>query len=589
MGLDELKKIYANPRNMANESTIDEVETSKTASYKFEEKIADNIRKFISTYATPEFDALEVHHYEESDSKYHSDIYVENTRNGKQVWIEAKKNKYANLGSSSFKYADGKWSCTTLSEDEPLAELYLDVLEEHASKFITFCKDYLGKDDIQIPTDLTEDLVDAWKDSGNISDTENDVQFITNKIPIEGFGVMISEFYKTAKDEPVHYVQVADDLYIIDPAYNPLGLMTRNGSGLMSLTEAYRIGRIQFRLKGQHHTSVSGEDVMYYSVFLDVKILSDDDNDTTRYSCSFLTPEKFPVVERTYDRLDEAEEIRLLTHVSVDNIKNIIKTVKTDNKRFSKTQFSKYFKVNSINWCILCNRDENLAIAAVLDNDPFNGHYFIAEIQRLKRGYGKTLIEEIVKRYRKVWLMSDPSASDELLGYYRGLDMKEIVATNPSKKSTTHFFCTKQCDFEKLEQHCKDMWGKPDDDTSIGEADRDIGGDASDFNISGKKVWIDDIRPAPAGYRWFKTVHAFIDYAHENGVDDIVLYDTDHDAGEYQTEGGDYVVCFRYLERCGVKDVLVHIHSSNPVGANSIRKIISRNKANGWREIRNTN
>lgn len=335
MSLDELKKIYANPRNVANESTIDEVETSKTASYKFEEKIADNIQKFISTYVTPEFDALEVHHYEESDSKYHSDIYVENTRNGKQVWIEAKKNKYANLGSSSFKYADGKWSCTTLSEDEPLAELYLDVLEEHASKFITFCKDYLKKDDIQIPTDLTEDLVDAWKDSGNISDTENDVQFITNKIPIERFGVMISEFYKTAKNEPVHYVQVADDLYIIDPAYNPLGLMTQNGSQLMSLSDAYRIGRIQFRLKGQHHTSVSGEDVMYYSVFLDMKILSDDHN-TSMYSCSFLSPEKFPVVEEMDDVIGESEDVKLLTHVSEDIIRNIIDTVKTDNTRFNK-------------------------------------------------------------------------------------------------------------------------------------------------------------------------------------------------------------------------------------------------------------
>lgn len=155
----------------------------------------------------------------------------------------------------------------------------------------------------------------------------------------------------------MYYIQIADNLYIIDPDYNPLGIVTKNGSDLMSLSEAYRIGRIQFRLKGQHHTSVSGEDVVYYSVFLDVKILSDKENDTSSYSCSFLTPEKFPVVE--------------------DAARN----------------------------------------------------------------------------------------------------------TN--------------------------------------EAEKDIGGDASDFNVNGKKIWIDDTRPAPDGFKWIKTVNDFIDYAHENGVSDV--------------------------------------------------------------------
>lgn len=55
----------------------------------------------------------------------------------------------------------------------------------------------------------------------------------------------------------------------------------------------------------------------------------------------------------------------------------------------------------------------------------------------------------------------------------------------------------------------------------LDEAKKDIGGDASDFNVEGKKIWIDDIRPAPDGFEWIKTVYDFIDYACENGVDDV--------------------------------------------------------------------
>jgi hypothetical protein len=129
-------------------------------------------------------------------------------------------------------------------------------------------------------------------------------------------------------------------------------------------------------------------------------------------------------------------------------------------------------------------------------------------------------------------------------------------------------------------------------ETCLKEADSDIGGDKSDTEAeiaSGKKIWIDDIREAPDGYIWIKTVREFIDYCVKNGLDDIELIDTDHDAGDYQNDGGDYIRCFDYLDYCGIPDITVHIHSANPVGANNIRRIISKNGENGWREIRNTN
>lgn len=123
----------------------------------------------------------------------------------------------------------------------------------------------------------------------------------------------------------------------------------------------------------------------------------------------------------------------------------------------------------------------------------------------------------------------------------------------------------------------------------LAEADADIGGQKSDsIPANGVKIWIDDIREAPAGFKWIKSVNDFIDYCYENGIDNVTLIDTDHDAGDYQKFGGDYIRCFDYLEANDCEGITVHIHSANPVGANNIRRIITKNKDRGWKEIRNT-
>lgn len=123
----------------------------------------------------------------------------------------------------------------------------------------------------------------------------------------------------------------------------------------------------------------------------------------------------------------------------------------------------------------------------------------------------------------------------------------------------------------------------------LSEAGADIGGEKSDtVPQEGVKLWIDDIREAPKGFKWIKSVNEFIDYCCENGVGNISLYDTDHDAGDYQKDGGDYIRCFDYLEACGCDNITIHIHSANPVGANNIRRIITKNKEKGWKEIRNS-
>lgn len=101
------------------------------------------------------------------------------------------------------------------------------------------------------------------------------------------------------------------------------------------------------------------------------------------------------------------------------------------------------------------------------------------------------------------------------------------------------------------------------------------------------KLWVDDLRPTPSGYIWVKSVKAaktaIWQYEH-NMIDDNILIDLDHDAGDYVSEGGDYIKLLDWLEAKNIVDTgySFHIHSMNPVGIQNMRAII---KKNGWREI----
>ena len=110
------------------------------------------------------------------------------------------------------------------------------------------------------------------------------------------------------------------------------------------------------------------------------------------------------------------------------------------------------------------------------------------------------------------------------------------------------------------------------------------------------KLWLDDVRPAPEGYVWLKSVNdakTFIldkerefAYLFRRGVYKadylISLIDIDHDAGNFANDGGDYIKLLDWLEETG-RDYPIRIHSMNPVGVANMRRIIERN---GWKEIR---
>jgi hypothetical protein len=106
------------------------------------------------------------------------------------------------------------------------------------------------------------------------------------------------------------------------------------------------------------------------------------------------------------------------------------------------------------------------------------------------------------------------------------------------------------------------------------------------------KLWVDDVRPAPAGFFWARTVNR----AKEIIIDNEELFkvnlgkptyrieviDIDHDAGDYASDGGDYIKLLDWLEETG-RNYPIHIHSMNPVGVENMRRIIQKN---GWTEVR---
>lgn len=99
------------------------------------------------------------------------------------------------------------------------------------------------------------------------------------------------------------------------------------------------------------------------------------------------------------------------------------------------------------------------------------------------------------------------------------------------------------------------------------------------------KLWMDDVRPAPEGYVWCKSVNQAKHYIcvwEYQMFKEIELIDIDHDAGEYACDGGDYIKLLDWLEETG-RNYPIRIHSMNPIGVANMRAIIKRNS---WTEVR---
>ena len=94
------------------------------------------------------------------------------------------------------------------------------------------------------------------------------------------------------------------------------------------------------------------------------------------------------------------------------------------------------------------------------------------------------------------------------------------------------------------------------------------------------KLWIDDIRPAPDGVIWCKSVNqakaAITAYEHQYSYDNILI-DLDNDVD-------DYFKILDWLEEKNIVDTgyFFKIHSKNPVGIIKMEDII---RNNSWRLV----
>ena len=88
------------------------------------------------------------------------------------------------------------------------------------------------------------------------------------------------------------------------------------------------------------------------------------------------------------------------------------------------------------------------------------------------------------------------------------------------------------------------------------------------------KIWLDDLRPAPEGYIWCKSVNEakrIIVSAEES----ISVIDCDHDLGDFANQGGDAIKLLDWLvERETFYPV--EIHTANPVGRANMESVLAR-------------
>ena len=107
------------------------------------------------------------------------------------------------------------------------------------------------------------------------------------------------------------------------------------------------------------------------------------------------------------------------------------------------------------------------------------------------------------------------------------------------------------------------------------------------------RIWLDDLRPAPEGYVWCKSVNETKSYIIRTLICwlrlnkeiqyPLEILDIDYDSGEFYKDGGDYIEILKWFEKTQTHCPPIRIHSANAVGVANMRRIIERND---WKEIK---
>lgn len=90
------------------------------------------------------------------------------------------------------------------------------------------------------------------------------------------------------------------------------------------------------------------------------------------------------------------------------------------------------------------------------------------------------------------------------------------------------------------------------------------------------KIWLDDLRPAPAGFIWCRSVNEAKNVIAESETSQTIeLIDCDHDLGDYAADGGDGIKLLDWLLERGTL-YPVALHTMNLVGRENMRRMLQR-------------
>ena len=152
--------------------------------------------------------------------------------------------------------------------------------------------------------------------------------------------------------------------------------------------------------------------------------------------------------------------------ITPDQCVAILDTIENANPHYDRMQFMKYLdKTSSVKYeCVGCfDKHTKICLAiAILDYNVANANdCYICEIQSFQKGFGKWLIQQILKNKTNVWLMANPGI-DELLTFYRDLafNLKEHVVENSIYDTPTHFFYQATQLEEKILQYIDQTYTK---------------------------------------------------------------------------------------------------------------------------------
>ena len=152
--------------------------------------------------------------------------------------------------------------------------------------------------------------------------------------------------------------------------------------------------------------------------------------------------------------------------INENEVVNIVSAMKSysDNERLSTEQFTKYLDEHDTTHKKMwygCFKDGKCVSLSLLKKIP-EDFVLLAEIQSIVKGYGKPLLEDILKRSFNIWWCSNPEGGEQLADYYRQFDVEEHLIRMSKWTNSPEYAFFKVTDDEHRKQ-ILDVFDKADE------------------------------------------------------------------------------------------------------------------------------